>query len=118
MQYNLSTLVQVPVQNSGDFHLEGPGVSLFYAVFRMVCGKITLPRHPQLRCEPRPAAWDFRQPRPEGGADPVYFNCSGGVNPPFGKVLLGKTIGTRLRRGGKAAGEPAQEPAAYRSSRK
>ena len=43
---------------------------------------------------------------------------TGGVNPPFGKVLLGKTLGTRLRRGGKAAGEPAQEPAAYRSSRK
>jgi len=43
---------------------------------------------------------------------------SGGVNPPFGKVLLGKTLGTRLRRGGKAAGEPTQEPAAYRSSRK
>ena len=43
---------------------------------------------------------------------------TGGVNPPFGKVLLGKTLGTRLRRGGKAAGEPTQEPAAYRSSRK
>lgn len=43
---------------------------------------------------------------------------TGGVNPPFGKVLLSKTLGTRLRRGGKAAGELAQEPAAYRSSRK
>ena len=28
------------------------------------------------------------------------------MNPPFGKVLLGKTLGTRLRRGGKAAGDP------------
>lgn len=43
---------------------------------------------------------------------------TGGVNPPFGKVLLGKTLGTRLRRGGKAAGEPTQGAAAYRSSRK
>ena len=43
---------------------------------------------------------------------------TGGVNPPFGKVLLGKTLGTRLRRGGKAAGEPTRGPAAYRSSRK
>jgi len=58
---------------------------------------------------PRPA-W------PDGG--PEFHAPSGGVNPPFGKVLLSKTLGTRLRRGGKAAGEPTQEPAAYRSSRK
>ena len=58
---------------------------------------------------PRPA-------RPDGG--PEFHAPSGGVNPPFGKVSLGKTLGTRLHRGGKAAGEPTQGPAAYRSSRK
>ena len=58
---------------------------------------------------PRPAG-------PDGG--PEFHAPSGGMNPPFGKVLLGKTLGTRLRRGEKAAGEPTQGPAAYRSSRK
>ncbi len=34
------------VQNSGDFHLEGP-LSSVLCGFQMVCGKITLPRRPQ-----------------------------------------------------------------------
>ena len=49
---------------------------------------------------------------------PFHCTSSGEMNPPCGKVLLGKTLGTRLRRGGKTAGKPNRRPLIYRSSRK
>ena len=40
MQYNLSTLVQVPVQNSGDFHWKAPEFLCFMRFSRWFVEKL------------------------------------------------------------------------------